>query len=469
LIDCNINCSTPVVPLQPDQPCLIPYSVTLRCSAFRTLELLFMTSTRLFLLLVLVTTGCQMHGRKQEARIVEPVLPATISRDDLVAFLNRKTDGLQSWRCVNTQVHVKSPELPFAQKLKGTLACASPGQFRVVCDNTMGHADLGANEEICWAYVKPGESLVMTWRHDDSALLQHLPFNIPRLEPEWLMAILGVRPLDASDYTLQKAPLGAHEVWLVAVEDAPDGTSLRRVIKVDTLLGVARLHALYDSESNPLLMAHLSDYKSSGGHELPHSVRIEFPATETQLTLKFTGIETSCVLEDSLWQPPTGRGMQTVDLGDLVRKRMQHDPVFAQQQRLKELEKSRRDTVEAEQKMALADSAKSLTDGFSGARGDSKPFEFSDEPDFDTEHQTDAQRDRSGRFRLSGDTRYFDEPGLGSIDDRNVPSQTDPTQDIEGDRKFMETLRADSAVPDFDSVAPSETRKKRTVWFPFRK
>ena len=437
-----------------------------------------MTATRLILLFALVTTGCQLSGRKPEARKVDPVLPTTIGREELVDYLNRKTDGLQSWRCVNTQVHVKGPEFPITARLRGTLACASPGQFRLVCDNTMGHADLGSNADICWAYVKPSPFGVMTWNHEDSALLQHLPFNIPRLEPEWLLAILGIRPLDAQHYSLQNAPLGSREVWLVAVEDAPDGTSLRRVIKVDTVLGVARLHALYDSESNPLLMAHLSDYKSCGGHQLPHTVRIEFPATETQMTLKFTGIETGCDIADSLWQPPTGRGMEVVDLGDLVRKRMQHDPQFVQQQqRLKLLEKQRIEERDTEQKTALVPPGESLDEGFSGMRNDpGTSGEIGDEPDFDSEPIADASilresgsPDGRSNIRPIGDARYFEELSPNSSSGQDVAGRNEPGQNIDEDRKFMEALRADSAAPDFDTVAPPETRKKRTSWFPFRK
>ncbi len=398
-----------------------------------------MASMRFILLLIFATTtGCQLGARRQEAKYVEPVLPTTMSRVELVEFLNAKTEGLKSWRCVNTQVHVKSPDLPFPQKLKGTLACSAPGQFRLVCDNTIGHADFGSNENICWAYVKPGESVVMTWKHEDSSLLQHLPGGMPRLEPNWLMTILGIQPIDLDRFELQKPPLGSRELWLVAVEDAPDGTSLRRVIKVDTVLGVARLHALYDSDANPLLMAHLSDYKSCGGHELPHTVRIEFPATETQLTLKFTGIEADCQIAPSLWMPPQNRNIEMVDLGHLIRTRMQHDPQFAQRE-------GTQVSPSYEGQTALNARNRSMHDG---VRSQSNEL-----PEFD------QPRD----IHLTGDERYFGDATSG------VEPGWDDDEDLSSDERFERALIQDSAVPEFDIIGPQKSTTKRRWWFPFRK
>lgn len=409
-----------------------------------------MTFTRIIMLLILLlaltTTGCQLHGLKQEVKYVEPVLPTTISREELVEFLNGKTDGLNRWRCMNTLVHVKSRDLPLGQmKFKGQLACESPSQFRLVCDNTVAHADLGANNEICWAYVKPGESIVMQWRHEDSELLQMLPAGIPRLEPEWLMTILGVQPLDPEKYLLQNAPVGSREVWLAAIEDAPDGTSLRRVIKVDTVQGVVRRHALYDKFNEPLLIADLSDYKACGGHELPHTVQIEFPANETRMTLKFTGIETECVIAEDLWQPPTGGNIQVVDLGDMMRTRIQQDPQLAREFALRQ----QRQHPDHKQTVEKSDHPSAPEIPLFDVASDSQELEpsFSQPPS-----------------QLVSDQRYFGhetDPDLLSADAKFVGS--DSLQDSE---PFM-PMETHTAVPDFDTVAPTQPAKKRFRWFSF--
>jgi hypothetical protein len=399
-----------------------------------------MNPVRIILLIVLATTGCQLGGRRQEVRIVDPVLPESIGRIELVEYLNGKTDGLQSWRCMNTHVHVKSPDLMIPQKLKGTLACSAPGQFRLVCDNTVGHADFGANEDICWAYVKPGKSVVMTWRHEDSALLQHLPGGLPRLEPEWLMTVLGVEPLNADRYDLQNAPKGSKEVWLVAIEDAPDGSSLRRVIKVDTVLGVIRRHALYDSDAQPLLIADLSDYKSVGPHELPHTVRIDFPKTETQLTLKFSGIETGCQVAEALWQPP--RNVEVMDLGDYVRLQMQHDPHFAPHGR----------------SGSPANATPGVKTAFNpGTRGKAQGNAYvGSEPSFDNEPSFDTQ---SPNVHLTGNEKFYSPGGDDSFDDQaSGPNHT-------SEEDWERALAEESLVPDFDVVAPPSSSQGKKRWF----
>lgn len=269
---------------------------------------------------LVISSGCQLGGtRRQEARYVEPRLPMTISQEDLIEHLNGMNAGLQSWRCMETEVDVSIPGMP-DPKLNGRFACEAPSQFRLISDNFAASADFGSNQHICWAYVKPGESTVLTWKHEDSWMLQQLPGGMPRLEPDWLMTVLSLRQLDPAEYELQNAPLGSSELWLVAVEDAPDGSSLRRVIKVDPLSGTVREHALYDQNRQPLLRTQLSDYKRCGGYLLPHRVRIHFPQNRTELALTFRRIETDCDIEDALWQPPTGRNIEVVDLGDVMRR-----------------------------------------------------------------------------------------------------------------------------------------------------
>lgn len=397
----------------------------------------------LFLILLLAMTGCQLSGRKQEVVSVKPVLPETIGREELVEFLNGKTDGLKSWRCTNTQVHVKSRDLPFPQKLKGTLACSAPGQFRLVCDNTMGHADFGSNEQICWAYVKPGESIVMTWKHEDSALLQYLPGGLPRLEPEWLMTVLGIEPLHAERYELQNAPLGSKEVWLVAVEDAPDGSSLRRVIKVDTVRGVVRRHALYDSDAKPLLIADLSDYKACKGHELPHTVHIEFPANETELTLKFHDIQTQCSIPDTLWHPPHGRNIEVVDLGDTMRRRIQHDPDMAHLRNLGVVKPPGKQTVFNDRQEAQWDGQ------IPNVVSDSRP-------------------------KVPGISFAGNSEEVSQIDDRfyGAASGQDSFENSgenqgASEEEFDRAIAEESGAPEFDIVAPSPPVRKRSRWFPF--
>lgn len=279
----------------------------------------------LFLSIFLMSAcGC-IFGKKDEAPVVvDPVLPPTMGRHELVDYLNSQCEGLTSWRSRDTNVHVRTPQIPMPQKLRGTLACSAPSNFRLSASNVLAMADFGSNEDLCWAYAKPGESVVLTWRHEDSHLLRHVPGGLPRLEPEWLMTILGIRPLNADDYEVQNPPSGSREIWLVDVEDV-DGSTLRRVVKVDTVYGVVREHALYDGDGVALLRAQLSNYRNCNGAKLPHEVKISFPVHETELTLTFNNIETNCSIPPVVWTPPRGANLEYVDVGDMVRRQLEYD------------------------------------------------------------------------------------------------------------------------------------------------
>ncbi len=407
-----------------------------------------MMSTRNILLLTVALTapGCQWRSLQKEPRIVDPVLPSAMSRNELVEYLNRQNEGLRCWQCKDTRVLVSMPGLPFPQKLSGTLSCSSPSQFRLMASSLVANADFGSNDDICWAYVKPGESTVLTWRHEDSHLLQHIPGGLPRLEPAWLMTILGVQPLNPDHYDLQNAPSGSRELWLVAVEDAPDGTSLRRVIKVDTVKGVAREHALYDSDGQALLRAQLSHHKSCRGHLIPHTVKLDFPQTETQLTLTFNGIEADCRISDAIWNPPQGRFVEHVDLGELVRSRMAHHPDVRPVSHVKQPISN--PTLMARRNEFRSTELSSLKEGTSRT---SPPEDF-------------LAGDEATDGRWFGDETSSDEADPGNPD----RIEFDRTAEFDNPQHFDVGSSASLDRPDFDIVAPAAEPRKRIRW-PFWK
>ncbi len=395
----------------------------------------------LFLTITLTATGCQWRSLQKEPRFVDPVLPMAMSKNELIEHLNRQHEGLQSWQCKDTLVRASMPGLPFEQRLSGTLFCSAPSQFRLMAGSLMVSADFGSNDEIGWAFLKPGESSVLTWRHEDSHLLQYIPGGL-RLEPSWLMTILGVQPLNSESYELQNAPAGSRELWLVAVEDAPDGTSLRRVIKVDTVRGVAREHALYDSEGNPLLRAQLSHHKSCSGHLIPHLVKLSFPQTETVLTLEFKGIETDCRIADTVWNPPQGRFIEHIDLGELIRSRMPHDPAVKLMSHTKKAVPNPAPFFDRHEQQSPP----------LMRRNEDAPGEtlFDDFPS-DGETQND---------RFFGNNPVAEVPDW---DDADHPANSESPQHVE-----VEPGNS-PARPDFDITAPAASPRSKPRWRPFWK
>ena len=267
---------------------------------------------------LMISSGCQMPWHKEEPRYVDPALPMTLNRDELVDYLNRQNQGLESWRCTSTRMEVRLPNtLPV--RLKGNIACQAPRHFRLTADNVIARADLGSNDNRCWFYSRPGEAAVMTWKHEDSALIQQVPSGVPYIDPNWLMLVLGVKPLDVNDYEVSNGPAGGRELWLSAIEDSPTGRPLRRVIKVDTIRGVIREHAVYDSEANSLVRAQLSRHQSCNGHLIPKMVKLQFPQMDSEITLTFEDVETNPHLPQELWRLPDDN-IKVVDVGNVIRK-----------------------------------------------------------------------------------------------------------------------------------------------------
>ena len=400
-----------------------------------------MISSRTIVLLIVQATlfGCVTGGKVKEVRNIKPVLTNTMSCDELVDYLNSQNEGLHGWRCMDTQVHVSMPGIPLPQNLKGSLSCSEPKNFRLTADNFVAMADFGSNDDICWAYSKPGEPAVMTWNHEDSHLLEYVPGNFPRLDPEWLMVILGVQALDAREFQLQKPPAGSRELWLVAIEESASGQPIRRVVKVDTLRGVAREHALIDHNGTHLLRAQLSNHRTCGGHVLPHTVKISFPPQKTELTLNFKAIEPNCLIAEGLWTPPGGDRIAQIDLGDYVRQMHGDIPP----------KRSRQGSAVAE-----FDRETQMLDGTPQQK-----LNTSVEPDFDSdplpnESLFSSDNSSDGRFFVAENSDEFDPAFQNSIAGEADEPVFDSRAPIH-QAGFLEE-------PDFDTVAPTKPKPR---WF----
>ncbi len=398
------------------------------------------------LILPAAFVGCVTGHKPPGVHHFDPVLANTVTCEELVSHLNAQSKDLHSWRCMETYVYVSVPKLP-ELRLKGTLACSAPSSFRLMADNFVAQADYGSNNELCWAYSKPGEPVVMTWRHEDSHLLEYVSEGFPRLDPEWLMVVLGVQPLDVNDFKLQRPPAGSRELWLVSIEDTASGHPLRRVIKVDTVTGFAREHLLVDQNGDTLLRAQLKNHQSCDGNMIPHRVEISFPTQKTELTLILKGVEANCSLADSLWVPPGEGRIRQVDMGDWVRQTygdVLPRPVSDR-------------NVATKPKDSLLDGTPLRGDerdvGLFG--DDSRPQEpIFDEPAFD------EPKIPRGRFFGEEDLRQadamFDPLALDKTDD-GMSNNRPPIQRIE----YLE-------VPDFDVVAPPNPPRSRFRLNPFR-
>ena len=264
-------------------------------------------------------SGCQFPWMSR-AENIDPVLSMEITRDQLVEHINLQHQGLDGWKSSSATMWVKMPKI-VVPPLQGSIACRAPHYFRLTAENLVSEADLGSNAERCWIWVKPGPEELATWKHHDTKLLQHAQTQLPSIDPNWLMMVLGVKPLNAEDYHLVKAPAGSSELWLIAIEDRPSGRPQRNIIKVDTVRGVVVEHRIEDSHSNVLVSARLSEHKTQDNHRIPTHVVLEFPQVRTRISLTFNKIETNPSLPAGIWELPS-RGSTVIDIGDIVRQRM---------------------------------------------------------------------------------------------------------------------------------------------------
>ena len=82
--------------------------------------------------ILVVASGCQLPSRstRREAR-VDSALPMTMSRSELVKYLNKQSGNLQAWESNQVRMKVCMPRMP-DQRLMGSIACESPNRFHLL-------------------------------------------------------------------------------------------------------------------------------------------------------------------------------------------------------------------------------------------------------------------------------------------------------------------------------------------------
>ena len=263
------------------------------------------------MLLAAVVTGCASTGGPRDPWGGAATLSPHVSKDELVAHVNRQAERLSGWRCRNLKVTV--PGRPSAG---GSLAVTYPRNLRLrVGVMHMQLADIGSNPDRMWFWVKdptPGRKAeTLTCRHasfDAVRSAADVPFD-----PDWLMEVLGVAPLDPRSVALQKAPGGGPLWHLVSHRTDPNGRRVTRIIHVDAAHGQVLAHELRDGRTGaPIARATLQNHRrcERTGLVLPHRIELDWPALGTgPMTLALGEIEVNPGdFHANLWQVPTHRG-----------------------------------------------------------------------------------------------------------------------------------------------------------------
>lgn len=268
--------------------------------------------------LLLTGAGCQHAGWRLPwpKRRPEPP-PCTFNeaatKQEIVAHVNRfiapenETAPLSSWRATQMKVTMSG-----APPLGGTIDVQAPSRLRIRAEvplTSLEMADFGSNDHEVWFWGKNAPS-VMTISHDDlpSALQQmQIPF-----EPEWLMEVLGVVPLNVDDYELQRPSSDCGWVDLVARRESPTGEQVLRVVRVDTCHGHIVQHLVKRLDGELIASATLGNYgpDASGRYELPHVVELEWPLAQASLRLELGTIHANpAPLAETAWAVPHKAGV----------------------------------------------------------------------------------------------------------------------------------------------------------------
>ncbi|MEW4489672.1 hypothetical protein AB1L42_16440 [Thalassoglobus sp. JC818] len=278
--------------------------------------------------IVVVAVGCHSSPLSRFFP-QECVLEQTISKDELVAHLNRNiqgsdtSPGVSGWKSSNASVRVSGIPLP----LPASIAVSAPRNLRVIVSNPAGgqEVDFGSNSDRFWVWTKQ-QAGVVTCRHEDTSLaLRHLQLPI-NVEPEWLMEVLGVIPINGDNFELEQPSERELLLDLVSVSTSPTGQHVERVIRVNTCTGNIESHILRKLDGTVLAKALLDDYQEmSNGSKLPNQVRISIPEANMQVRLSLGSPEVnpaSFASTTALWQMPNFQGGKVADIGQMSRQAM---------------------------------------------------------------------------------------------------------------------------------------------------
>lgn len=299
--------------------------------------------TRLWLMLALLTGLSGLSGCSLRNWLFPPpfsdrapcAISPSISKDQLVAHLNRNiqgsatTSGIAAWRSTNAKITATG--MPPGISVPASIAVEAPRNFRLRVSEPLTRAealDMGSNAEEFWFWAKDAHpQQVVTISHSDLPAAQR-ELRVP-FDPDWLMEVLGVIPIDASKVTMTRGRADAPTLELISETPTVDGTPIRKVIRVDACHGIIREHALYDSRGILIARAALAGHRidQTTGLIVPHVVSFDWPAMRQSMKMVLGNVELNPSQTPlSVWQVPTKPGAPRFDLSQMLGANARRQP-----------------------------------------------------------------------------------------------------------------------------------------------
>ncbi|MBX3438459.1 MAG: hypothetical protein KF861_13285 [Planctomycetaceae bacterium] len=253
------------------------------------------------------------------------VLSPNADKEAIVQHVNRNIQGTQtstglaSWQA---NAHLRMNSQGPSMEVPARIAVQAPRNFRLRVSMPLHGelADMGSNEREFWFWAKYSPyPNVITASHEDMLLTQQR-LSVP-IQPEWMMEVLGVIPIDSENVTLRRGGPNTSVVDLVSDHVAPDGGQFQKVVRVDACHGIIREHALYDGRGVLIASARLGDHRidEATGLITPRVIRLDWPSMQQQITMRFDNIEVNPrSIPAAVWQVPERPECPRLELSALL-------------------------------------------------------------------------------------------------------------------------------------------------------
>jgi hypothetical protein len=287
----------------------------------------------LILAMALGAPGCQWANRFGTAR--DPfgpksacALPPESTKEEIVAYLNKNVlaeegqPGLRGWKSDSARISMHG------FSTSASLQVEAPRNFRLRVSQPLSQTamlDIGSNSEQFWVWSKDSkERVVLTCRHDDiQSTAAHLDLPLP-VQPEWLMEVMGVVPLDPNEFRMERETKGSPFVKLISDCRGPSGEPMQRVIQVNACHGLVTLHELRNAEGKVIASASFQGHYHDPETKLilVKQIRLEMPQEKMLLTLDLKQIQVnpSAAQDSMVFALPQLPGHRTVDLAEVARR-----------------------------------------------------------------------------------------------------------------------------------------------------
>jgi len=287
----------------------------------------------LMLAMALGAPGCQWANRFSSTR--DPfgpkaacALPPESTKEEIVAYLNKNIlaeegqPGLRGWKSDSAKIRMHG------FSASASLQVEAPRNFRLRVSQPLSNTamlDIGSNSEQFWVWSKDSkERVVLTCRHEDiPATAAHLDLPLP-VQPEWMMEVLGVVPLDPNQFRMERDAKGSPLVKLIAECRGQTGEPMQRVIQVNACHGLVHLHELRNAEGKVIASASFFDHYHDPETRLilAKQIRLELPQEKMLLTLMLDRIEVnpSVTADSMVFALPQLPGHRTIDLAEVARQ-----------------------------------------------------------------------------------------------------------------------------------------------------